>query len=152
MRNINCTLCELGDGCNNPCLWGEGNPNAKLMLVGEAPGHAEDIQGAPFRGMAGKLLNNILDRLGIDRKDLYLTNVIKCHPCFIKLPTGKKLKVLIDACRVYLDEEIATVKPKVILALGATAASAFNIKNISMVEGTEPASGVLVALDRKSVV
>ena len=52
---------------------------------------------------------------------------------------------LIDACRVYLDEEIATVKPKVILALGATAASAFNIKNISMVEGTEPASGVLVA-------
>ncbi|HEU4588710.1 MAG TPA: uracil-DNA glycosylase [Gemmatimonadales bacterium] len=97
---------------------GEGNPKARLMLVGEGPGATEDQTGRPFVGAAGNLLNGILEAIGLRREDVYITNVVKCRP-----PQNRKpLPDEIAACIPYLYRQIELVKPKVILALGGTAA------------------------------
>jgi DNA polymerase len=116
-----CDLWRLG----TQTVFGEGRPRANLMLVGEQPGDAEDLAGHPFVGPAGRLLNRALLGAGIDRADVYVTNVVK-H--FKWEPRGKRRihkkpnAREIAACRPWLDTEIAVVKPRAIVCLGATAA------------------------------
>ena len=116
-RNSNCKQCGLWESAQQPCLWGTGPKHAKIMIVGEAPGEQEDNSGKPFQGRSGKLLNEMLEAAGIDRKDVYITNITKCHPPENRNPTTTEVK----ACKPYLDHEIATVKPQFIMTLGATA-------------------------------
>jgi len=121
-----CTACPLYAHATQT-VFGEGPLHALLMLVGETPGDQEDLQGRPFVGPAGKLLDRCLDAAGIDRRSAYVTNVVK-H--FKWVPRGKKRlhakpgSMEIRACRPWLEAEIALVRPKVLLCLGATAAQA----------------------------
>jgi uracil-DNA glycosylase len=99
---------------------GEGNPKARLFLVGEGPGATEDAQGRPFVGQAGTLLNGILEAIEVPRDSVYITNIIKCRP-----PQNRKpLPDEIAACIPYLHRQLEIIRPKVILALGSTAAEA----------------------------
>jgi uracil-DNA glycosylase family protein len=124
----NCDLWKLG----TQTVFGEGAAHSKLMLVGEQPGDQEDVAGKPFVGPAGKLLDKALDEAGIDRKKVYVTNAVK-H--FKWEPRGKRRihkkpnAAEIAACRPWLDAEIAAIRPKVIVCLGATAAQALLGKN-----------------------
>ena len=128
-------LREIAAGCRACPLWkrgtqtvfGEGPRGAEVILIGEQPGNDEDLQGRPFVGPAGKLLDRALDEAGIDRKKVYVTNVVKHFKWeprgkrrIHKKPNGRE----IVACRPWLDAEIAAVKPKVIVCLGASAAQA----------------------------
>jgi DNA polymerase len=109
--------CDLCPNRTN-AVPGEGNPKARLMLVGEGPGATEDQTGRPFVGQAGNLLNGILEAIGLRREDVYIANVVKCRP-----PQNRKpLPDEIAACIPYLYRQIELVKPKVIVALGSTAA------------------------------
>jgi DNA polymerase len=120
----NCRACDLYKR-GTQTVFGEGSPKAQLMFVGEQPGDAEDLAGHPFVGPAGKLLNRALDEAGIDRATVYVTNVVK-H--FKWEPRGKRRihkkpsASEIAACRPWLDAEIALIKPRAIVCLGATAA------------------------------
>jgi uracil-DNA glycosylase family protein len=128
-------LREAAGGCRACDLWklgtqtvfGEGSPKAKLMFVGEQPGDQEDLDGRPFVGPAGRLLDKALEEAGIDRKVTYVTNVVK-H--FKWQPRGKRRihqkpnAAEIAACRPWLDAELALVKPTALVCLGATAAQA----------------------------
>jgi uracil-DNA glycosylase len=99
---------------------GHGNPNARLVLIGEGPGATEDVQGKPFVGQAGNLLTGILEAIEVPRDSVYITNIVKCRP-----PQNRKpLPDEIAACIPYLHRELAIIRPKVILALGSTAAEA----------------------------
>ena len=108
-------------------VFGEGDPHARVMLVGEQPGDAEDRKGHPFVGPAGQLLDRALEAAGVDRDHLYVTNAVK-H--FKWEPRGKRrlhktpAQREIDACRQWLEGEVAAVKPRVVVCLGATAAKA----------------------------
>ena len=121
-----CTACDLHE-TGTQTVFGEGGPESKLMFVGEQPGDQEDKSGHPFVGPAGKLLDRALAEAGIDRKLVYLTNVVK-H--FKWEPRGKRRihakpnGAEIAACRPWLETEIALVKPRVLVCLGATAAQA----------------------------
>ena len=121
-----CRRCDLWKNATQT-VFGEGAPGARFMLVGEQPGDAEDRAGHPFVGPAGQLLRRALEEAGIDLRDVYLTNVVK-H--FKWEPRGKRRihkkprHSEIEACRVWMDAEIALVKPRAIVALGATAAEA----------------------------
>lgn len=120
----NCKACDLWKNATQT-VFGEGMPSAKIMLIGEQPGDQEDLQGKPFVGPAGKLLDSALVEAGIDRKTVYVTNAVK-H--FKWEPRGKRRihkkpnAAEIAACRPWLDAEIAALQPKVIVCLGATAA------------------------------
>jgi DNA polymerase len=120
----NCQACDLWK-LGTQTVFGEGAPNAKIMFVGEQPGDQEDLEGRPFVGPAGKLLDRALEDAGIDRKKVYVTNAVK-H--FKWEPRGKRRihkkpnAVEIAACRPWLDAEIAALRPKIIVLLGATAA------------------------------
>ena len=99
---------------------GEGNPNARLMLIGEGPGATEDATGRPFVGQAGKLLNDILEAIEVPRETVYITNVVKCRP-----PQNRKpLPDEIASCIPYLHRQIELIRPRVLLALGGTAGEA----------------------------
>jgi uracil-DNA glycosylase len=99
---------------------GDGNPNARLVLVGEGPGATEDAQGKPFVGQAGNLLNGILEAIEVPRDSVYITNIVKCRP-----PQNRKpLPDEIAACIPYLHRQLELIRPKVILTLGSTAAEA----------------------------
>src|SRR5690349_7433272 len=121
-----CKACDLWKR-GTQTVFGEGRPDAKLMLVGEQPGDQEDLEGKPFVGPAGKLLNAALEEAGIDRQKAYVTNAVK-H--FNWEPRGKRRihqkpnSAQIAACRPWLNAEIERVKPEVIVCLGATAAQA----------------------------
>lgn len=118
-----CDLWKLG----TQTVFGEGKPQAKIMFVGEQPGNQEDLEGKPFVGPAGKLLDTALVEAGIDREKVYVTNAVK-H--FKWEPRGKRRihkkpnGLEIAACRPWLDAEIAALHPKIIVCLGATAAQA----------------------------
>jgi len=120
----NCKACDLWK-LGTQTVFGEGTPNAKIMLIGEQPGNQEDLEGRPFVGPAGKLLDAALEEAGIDRKKVYVTNAVK-H--FKWEPRGKRRihkkpnAVELAACRPWLDAEIAALRPKIIVCLGATAA------------------------------
>jgi uracil-DNA glycosylase len=113
----NCTKCGLGH-TRTKFVFGVGNPNATLMLVGEAPGADEDAQGEPFVGRAGQLLNKILEAIQFKREDVYICNILKCRPPGNRKPQPDE----VELCIPYLKKQIQLVKPKVILCLGLTAA------------------------------
>lgn len=111
-----CRKCDLRAGCTQ-VVFGEGNPHAKLMFVGEGPGQQEDIQGRPFVGAAGQLLDKILAAVGIRRDEVYIANVVKCRPPGNRLPTSEEA----EACLPHLRAQIRAIKPKIIVCLGALA-------------------------------
>ncbi len=108
-----CTRCRLAQG-RTQVVYGTGNPRAELMFIGEAPGYHEDRQGEPFVGAAGQLLNQMLSEIGIRREDVYVGNVLKCRPPGNRDPYPDET----EACRPWLDEQIALVDPRVIVTLG----------------------------------
>ena len=114
-RNKGCTACPLHKTADNPCVWGEGEEGAEVMVIGEAPGRKEDQYERPFIGQSGQLIRTELGRAGLD--SLYITNAVKCRPPDNRTPTAAEAK----ACRQYLDEEIRRIKPKYVVALGALA-------------------------------
>lgn len=112
-----CQQCGLRAGCKQ-VVFGEGNPGAALMLVGEGPGVQEDEQGRPFVGAAGQLLDKILAAVGITRQEVYITNVVKCRPPGNRLPATAEVNI----CRLYLEQQIELIRPRIIVCLGALAA------------------------------
>ena len=122
----NCRNCDLWRNATQT-VFGEGDSHARIMFIGEQPGNQEDLEGRPFVGPAGKLMDKLLEEAGVDRKRVYVTNVVK-H--FKWEPRGKRRihkkpnAADIAACRPWLDGEIAAIKPAAIVCLGATAAQA----------------------------
>ncbi len=126
-----CHRCPLGQGRTH-AVPGAGPVNATVMFIGEAPGFYEDQQGEPFVGASGKFLNQLLEKAGIDRNSVYITNVIKCRPPGNRDPRQEE----IAACRPYLEEQIALINPQVIVTLGRfSMARAFPNEKISQVHG-----------------
>ena len=131
-RAAGCTRCPLYRNATQT-VFGEGPGKAKIMLVGEQPGDQEDLQGHPFVGPAGRELDQALEAAGLDRDKVYVTNVVK-H--FKNEPRGKRRmhkrpnRYEVERCRWWLDQEIAAVQPRLILALGVTAASQLTGKKI----------------------
>jgi len=119
-----CHGCDLYKGATQT-VFGEGKAHASIMLVGETPGDREDIEGHPFVGPAGKLLDRALDEAGIDRNDLYITNAVKHFKYVLRGKRrihAKPKQIEIRACRPWLVAEIKAVRPKILVAMGATAA------------------------------
>ncbi len=114
-----CRQCPLGASRTNS-VPGEGNPHARLMVIGEGPGESEDLSGRPFVGRAGELLDKMLAAIGLPRGDVYIANVVKCRPPKNRVPLPEER----DECMPFLRRQIELVHPKVILALGGTAAEA----------------------------
>lgn len=112
-----CRRCRLRAGCKQ-VVFGEGNTQADLMLVGEGPGQAEDEEGRPFVGAAGQLLNRILAAAGIERSEVFIANVVKCRPPGNRLPLPDEVR----ACRPYLEAQLRLIKPRIVVCLGALAA------------------------------
>lgn len=113
-KNIkSCTKCHLSKTRTN-AVPGDGNKQAEILFIGEAPGYYEDIQGKPFVGQAGKLLDNLLKEIGLERKKVFITNIIKCRPPGNRDPQPEE----INTCIFYLLEQIKIIKPKVICTLG----------------------------------
>ena len=116
---MNCTQCGLCEGRHH-VVFGVGNQNADIMFVGEGPGEQEDLQGEPFVGRAGQLLDDMLSIIDLSRKEnCYIANIVKCRPPQNRDP----LEVEQDACIGYLENQIALVKPKIIVCLGRIAAT-----------------------------
>jgi uracil-DNA glycosylase len=113
-----CPLCKLARTRKN-AVPGEGQLSAKIIFIGEAPGRSEDEEGRPFVGAAGRILNDLLKKVGIERSQVFITNIVKCRPPNNRVPKEDEL----NACRPYLDRQIALIKPKVICILGRTAYS-----------------------------
>jgi len=114
---LTCTQCELHK-TRTQAVFGVGNPHAELLIIGEAPGADEDRQGEPFVGRAGQLLNEMLPAIGLKRSDVYIANILKCRPPNNRDPKPEEAA----ACVGYLQQQIALIKPKLILALGRIAA------------------------------
>jgi uracil-DNA glycosylase family 4 len=108
-----CKKCRLWRDAKNP-VPGEGNPEARLMLIGEAPGYQEDMKGRPFVGRAGKLLDTLLAGIGLSRGDVYISNIVKHRPPENRAPKTDE----IEACAPYLDRQIRIISPKIIVTLG----------------------------------
>lgn len=113
-----CTRCALHKG-RNKLVFGDGDPNARLMFVGEGPGADEDAQGLPFVGRAGQLLNNMIGAMGLKREQVYIANVVKCRPPQNRTPEPDEA----NTCSPFLFRQIDVIRPEVIVALGATAAT-----------------------------
>jgi uracil-DNA glycosylase family 4 len=111
-----CQRCKLGKGRTN-LVFGEGSPQARLMFIGEAPGADEDLQGRPFVGEAGQLLNNMLRKLGLRREDVYITNIVKSRPPRNRDPEADE----VEACLPFLFKQIDAIRPLVIVTLGKIA-------------------------------
>jgi uracil-DNA glycosylase len=123
-----CTRCKLHQQGRKQIVFGVGNPRAELMFVGEGPGADEDTQGEPFVGRAGQLLNNMIKAMGIRRGDVYIANVVKCRPPGNRTPERDEC----ETCSPFLMRQIAVVKPKVVVALGAVASKSLLAMNASM--------------------
>jgi DNA polymerase len=108
-----CGRCELGQTRTN-LVFGVGNPHARLVFVGEAPGRDEDLQGEPFVGEAGKLLTRIIQAMGFERSEVYICNVLKCRPPGNRDPLPSE----VEACSSFMLRQIKAIKPEVIVALG----------------------------------
>jgi len=125
-----CTRCKLHKQGRKQIVFGVGDPQADLMFVGEGPGADEDTQGEPFVGRAGQLLNNMIKAMGIRREDVYIANIVKCRPPGNRTPERDEC----DTCSPFLMRQIAVIKPKVIVALGAVAAKNLLAINAPMSE------------------
>ncbi len=112
-----CTRCKLHKG-RNKIVFGDGSPKAELVFIGEGPGADEDYQGLPFVGRAGKLLTQMIEAMGLQRKDVYICNVVKCRPPENRAPEPDE----VGTCSPYLLRQIDVIQPKVIVCLGAVAA------------------------------
>lgn len=110
-----CLACPLGPGRLH-LVFGEGNPDADLMFIGEGPGRDEDLQGRPFVGRAGELLDKMIGAIGLKRADVYIGNIVKCRPPDNRTPTPQEA----GTCLPYLHRQIELIRPKVIVTLGAT--------------------------------
>ncbi len=124
-----CTRCPLHKGRTH-IVFGVGDPTAELMFVGEGPGADEDEQGEPFVGRAGQLLNNMIKAMGLQREQVYIANIVKCRPPGNRTPEREEC----DTCSPFLMRQIVVVKPKVIVALGATAAKTLLAMSSSMAQ------------------
>ena len=113
-----CQRCKLAKLGRKQIVFGTGNPSAELMFIGEGPGADEDQQGLPFVGRAGQLLNNMIGAMGLKREQVYIANIVKCRPPGNRTPERDEC----DTCSPFLMRQIRVVRPKVIVALGATAA------------------------------
>jgi DNA polymerase len=113
-----CTRCALHKG-RNKIVFADGDPNARLMFVGEGPGADEDAQGLPFVGRAGQLLNNMIAAMGLKREEVYIANIVKCRPPGNRTPEPEEA----NTCSPFLFRQIDVVRPQVLVALGATAAT-----------------------------
>ena len=109
-----CKLCELWKTRTNPVI-GEGSISTGIMFIGEAPGYYEDLQGRPFVGKAGRILDELLRSVTLERADVYITNVLKCRPPGNRNPKPEE----IVACAPYLDSQLAIIEPEVIVTLGS---------------------------------
>ena len=112
-----CARCELG-GLRKNLVFGVGNPHARIVFVGEAPGKDEDLQGEPFVGEAGQLLTRIIQAMGFERSEVYICNVLKCRPPGNRDP----LPMEVEACGSFMLRQIKAIKPEVVVALGKFAA------------------------------
>ncbi len=112
-----CRLCQLGD-TRHKLVFGMGNETAEILFIGEGPGEQEDIQGLPFVGPAGQLLDSMLEMIDLDRSKVYIANIVKCRPPRNRDPLGSEQ----EACRVWLDRQIELLNPKLIVCLGRIAA------------------------------
>ena len=123
----NCVKCDLGK-TRIKLVFGTGSANARLMFIGEGPGYAEDHQGEPFVGRAGQLLTKIIESIGLKREDVYIANIVKCHPMVDPSDPEKKSNDRppspeeIQTCLPYLEDQIKIINPKIICALGTWAA------------------------------
>lgn len=113
-----CVKCSELVEYRTQTVFGVGNPNTKIVLLGEAPGKDEDLQGEPFVGKSGQLLTNILSSLGLSRDDVYILNILKCRPPQNRTPTKEES----NNCRKFLDLQLRVIDPKFIVCLGTTAA------------------------------
>jgi DNA polymerase len=113
-----CTRCALHKG-RNKIVFGDGSPNARILFVGEGPGADEDAQGIPFVGKAGQLLNNMIAAMGLKREEVYIANVVKCRPPGNRTPEPDEA----NTCSPFLFRQIDVIRPQVLVALGATAAT-----------------------------
>ncbi len=137
-----CKKCDLSKGRTN-AVPGEGPENAEIMMIGEAPGFHEDREGRPFIGPAGKFLDELLAGINLKRDQIYICNVIKCRPPQNRDPLPEEM----DACKPYLDAQIALIKPKVVITISRFAMSRwFNDKKISEIHGKPRKFGNLVVL------
>lgn len=128
-----CQRCKLSKGRTN-IVFGEGNPDAELMFIGEGPGRDEDLQARPFVGDAGKLLTRLIEKMGFKREQVYIANMVKCRPPMNRDPEEDEM----NACRAFVEEQIRIINPKIIMCLGRIAAqSLLNTKiPISRLRGT----------------
>ncbi len=130
----NCQLCPLAVLGRTNVVFGSGNPNAKLLIIGEAPGQNENQQGLPFVGRSGILLDKIFQTIGFKREEIYITNVVKCLP-----PNNRQPKPIeISQCKkILLEKQIHIIAPQVICTLGAVAANALleNTHSLSTLRG-----------------
>ena len=117
---LGCTRCELGLARTN-LVFGVGNEHAKLMFVGEGPGEQEDLQGIPFVGRAGKLLDDMLEMFGLSRSEVYIANIVKCRPPKNRDPLPAER----EACYPWLRQQIEAIQPKLLVCLGRIAAMRF---------------------------
>ena len=122
-----CTRCKLHHRRTN-IVFGVGNPHAELVFVGEGPGHDEDVQGVPFVGRAGQLLNQMIQAMGLSRDHVYIANVVKCRPPENRTPEKDE----IATCLPFLFRQLTEIKPKVIVCLGSVAAQALLNTNKSI--------------------
>ncbi|MCX8180834.1 MAG: type-4 uracil-DNA glycosylase [Thermofilaceae archaeon] len=133
---MSCTKCQLHKTRTN-AVPGEGNPCARVMLIGEAPGYNEDIQGRPFVGSAGNLLNQMLKIANMSREEVFITNVVKCRPPSNRDPNDEE----IEACKYFLLAQIKAIKPEIIMCLGRHSTkvllglSGLNVDSIMRVRG-----------------
>lgn len=114
-RVLSCTSCALAE-TRSHVVFGEGNPNADVMFIGEGPGETEDETGRPFVGLAGQKLDEVLQSVEINRDDVYIANVVKCRPPGNRVPSRSEMEV----CFPYLESQIALIKPALIVTLGNT--------------------------------
>ena len=122
-----CTRCKLHEGRTN-LVFGEGNPKARLVFVGEGPGKDEDLQGRPFVGRAGQLLTKIIEAMGLKREDVYICNVVKCRPPENRTPEPDEMAT----CEQFLYKQVRAINPEVIVCLGSTAAQSVLKSKLSL--------------------
>jgi DNA polymerase len=125
-----CTRCVLHKQGRKQIVFGVGNAKAELMFVGEGPGADEDEKGEPFVGRAGQLLNNMIKAMGIEREQVYIANIVKCRPPGNRTPEREEC----ETCSPFLMRQIAAIKPKVVVALGAVAAKTLLAMSASMMQ------------------
>ena len=123
-----CTLCRLHQSRKN-AVPGDGPYDAKIVFVGEGPGHMEDLQGVPFCGAAGKFLGDLLEMAGLQRDQVYITNVVKCRPPENRIPLDDEIETCTSN---YLKKQIAMIRPKLIVSLGRTSTRALLGREVSM--------------------